>query len=158
MVSWKEAALRKLSVSKEAFERITAAYDELCLKEGLQYIWSLMELDGKFVFTSGTHSVLTNKNSDCATFLEVHTNPDAYRHAFDTMQLEFSMFHDKWGEGRMVLLPGVDSQHRKHLFAASIQLASFDVLLRRTLTESILIGLFITALFSLVGRTLPGAA
>ncbi|MCX7009679.1 MAG: hypothetical protein NTY53_20960, partial [Kiritimatiellaeota bacterium] len=93
----------KSSVPMEDFGRIVATYDELCLKLGLQYIWSLMELDGKLVFTTATHSVLTNQNSDCATFLEVHTNPEAYRHALATMQPEFTAFHDKWGEGRMVL-------------------------------------------------------
>ena len=137
----------KTSISKEEFDRIVANYDELCLRLGLQYIWSLMELDGQLVFTSATHSVLTNKNSDCATFLDVHTNPEAYRHALATMQPEFSTFHDKWGAGRMVLLPAWDQKHRKHLFAASVPLNDFDALLRRSMAESAGVGLFIVAIF-----------
>ena len=140
----------KSSISKEEFDRVVANYDELCLKLGLQYIWSLMELDGKLVFTTATHSVLTNKNSDCATFLEEHTNPEAYRHAFATMQMEFSTFHDKWGAGRMVLLPAWDPKHRKYLFAASTRMDDFEALMRQTLAESALVGLFFFVVFSLL--------
>ncbi len=140
----------KASVPPEEFARIVATYDELCLKSGLQYLWSLMELDGRIVFTTATHSVLTNKNSACAGFLDVHTNPETYRHAFATMQPEFATFHDQWGAGRMVLLPAWDRQQRKYLFAASIQMESLDAILRRTLAESLLVGLTVAAGFSLL--------
>ncbi|MCX7009680.1 MAG: HAMP domain-containing protein, partial [Kiritimatiellaeota bacterium] len=43
---------------------------------------------------------------------------------------------------------------RKYLFAASVQLASFDALLRRTLLEAILGGLLVAALFSLIAGVL----
>jgi PAS domain S-box-containing protein len=142
------------SVSKEEFARIVATYDELCQQLGLQYIWSLMELDGQLVFTSATHTVLTNQHSACATFLEVHTKPEAYRHALATMQPEFATFRDKWGAGRMVLLPGWDQHHRRHLFAASVQLAGFEALLSQALRESVLVSLIVAALFSLLALLL----
>jgi PAS domain S-box-containing protein len=142
------------SISKEEFARIVATYDELCQQLGLQYIWSLLELDGQLVFTSATHTVLTNQHSACATFLEVHTNPEAYRHALATMQPEFSTFRDKWGAGRMVLLPAWDQHHRKHLFAASVQLAGFEALLSQALRESVLVSLIVAALFSLLALLL----
>ena len=142
------------SVSKEQFDQIVARNDALCLSMGLQYVWSLMVVKNHIVFTTATHSVLTNSQSDCATFFEVHTNPDAYRHAFATMQPEFSTFHDKWGHGRMVLLPAWDRQGRKYLFAASMQLQSFDALLRRTMLESIGVSALLAALFSLVAAVL----
>lgn len=138
------------SVSPADFERIVARHDQLCQKLGLQYIWSLLELDGQLVFTTATHTVLTNQHSACAAFFDVHTNPEVYRHALATMQPEFTTFHDKWGAGRMVLLPAWDKQHRKYLFAASVQLAGFDALLRRTLLESIVVGLAVGGLFSLL--------
>jgi PAS domain S-box-containing protein len=142
------------SVSKEQFDQIVARNDALCLSMGLQYVWSLMVVKDHIVFTTATHSVLTNSQSDCATFFEVHTNPDAYRHAFATMQPEFSTFHDKWGHGRMVLLPAWDRQGRKYLFAASMQLQSFDALLRRTMLESIGVSALLAALFSVVATVL----
>ena len=142
------------SISKAEYAHIVATYDELCQQLGLQYIWSLMELDGQIVFTSATHTILTNQHSACATFLEVHTNPEAYRHAFATMQPEFATFHDKWGAGRMVLLPAWDQNHRKHLFAASVQLAGFEALLGRALRESVLVSLVVAALFSLLALLL----
>lgn len=142
--------LSPASISKEEFDRLVALYDEQCQKLGLQYIWSLMELDGKIVFTSATHSILTNRNSACASFLEVHSNPEFYRHAFATMRPEFSTFRDKWGEGRMVLLPAWDQRHRKYLFAASVRLADYDKLLRKTLMEAVLASIPIGAFFGIL--------
>lgn len=144
----------RTSISKEMFERVVERNDELCLSMGLQYVWSLLLVDGKLVFTTATHSVLTNKQSDCAAFFDVHTNPEAYRRALETMQPEFTTFHDKWGDGRMVLLPAWDTHRRKYLFAASMQLQNLDALLSRTLAESVLFSLLIASGFSLLAIVL----
>lgn len=129
----------KGSVSKEEFDRTVATFDQLCLQTGMQYIWSVMVLEGQVVFTSATHSVLTNSASDCATFLEVHTTPEVYARALATMQPEYSTFDNKWGRGRMLLIPGMDGQGRKHLFAASVRLEELSQVIHQTLVESVLL-------------------
>ena len=45
------------SVSRQEFDASVARHDQLCQKLGLQYIWSLLELDGRYVFTSASHKV-----------------------------------------------------------------------------------------------------
>ncbi len=144
----------KTSITKGHFDQLVAHNDALCLSMGLQYVWSLLEFKEQIVFTTATHAVLTNSQSECASFFEVHSNPGAYRHAFETMQPEFTTFHDKWGRGRMALLPAWDRHRRKYLFAASMQLDGYDALLRRTLLESVLISLGIALLFSLLAAGL----
>ena len=127
-------------------------YDQLCRELGLSYIWSLMELDGELVFTNAT----TNHRDDPdpalrthAAFLEPHTDPGAYADALSAMTPTYATFHDKWGEGRMILLPGQDAQGRKYIFAASIPLDELSHLIQSSAIEGILLGLIVAA--SMIG-------
>ncbi|MCK7504951.1 MAG: hypothetical protein MZV70_13315 [Desulfobacterales bacterium] len=42
------------SVSEEQFRRIVARNDDLCRRLNLQYLWSVLLIDNRFVFTSAT--------------------------------------------------------------------------------------------------------
>lgn len=128
----------KASVPAEEFSRIVATYDQLCRKTGMQYIWSVMVLDGRIVFTSATHSVLTDPGSACATFLEEHTTPWVYERAFATMEPDYSTFDNKWGRGRMLLIPALDKHGRKHIFASSVRLEELSGVIHRTVVESVI--------------------
>ena len=131
------------SIPKADFDRIVFGHDELCRETGLQYLWSVMVLDGKVVFTSATHSVLTDPASDCARFLEEHTDPDVYAAALRTMRPVFTTFDNKWGKGRMVLVPEYDKHQRPHIHAASIGLDQLESAVARTVAESIIISVVI---------------
>jgi len=45
------------SISKEDYLKIIDRYNRLCLKLGLEYIWSLMVIDDQIVFTSSTYLI-----------------------------------------------------------------------------------------------------
>lgn len=140
----------KNSMSPQAYERIVTAYDRLCHKTGLQYIWSLMILNDQIVFTSSTHSNHMDPNSEYAKFLELHTNPDIYRKAFNTMEPQYSTFNDKWGEGRMLLIPEHDFKGRKHLFAASIRLDRLNELSRYAVIQAIWITILVVIAVTII--------
>lgn len=125
------------SVAPLEFERIVRNHDELCRETGLQYLWSVMLLNGKLVFTSATHSMLNDPASECAGFLEEHTDPGVYAEALRTMRPVFTTFNNKWGTGRMVLLPDYDKHQRPHIHAASISLVQLERAVARTAAESI---------------------
>lgn len=127
------------SITKAEFDGIVAAHDRICLETGLQYLWSVMVLDGRIVFTSATHSVLTDPTSDCATFLEEHTDPRVHDIVLATMRPHYSTFDNKWGKGRMVLLPEYDRHGRQVIHAASIRLSELESALARTVVESFVI-------------------
>jgi two-component sensor histidine kinase/HAMP domain-containing protein len=127
------------SVSEEQFDRTVAAHNQFCRDAGLQYMWSVMVLDGRIVFTSATHSDLTDPDSDCAGFLEDHPDPQVYAQALATMRPHFTSFDNRWGRGRMLLLPEYDAHHRPVIHAASIRLADLERALAWTVVESTLI-------------------
>jgi PAS domain S-box-containing protein len=110
------------SVSKEEFEDIVDTFNGLCLKLDLEYIWSLMKIDGAIVFTTATSPGKDVSKGDHASFFEVHTNPAAYTEAFATMKPQYRNNRDKWGHIRMVLVPRLDANGRRHLFGASVRI------------------------------------
>jgi PAS domain S-box-containing protein len=111
------------ALSPEEFSQIVDRYNQLCEKLGLQYLWSLMLIDGHPVFTSSTSPDKTTANGNHAKFFEKHSNPELYEVAFETMQPQYQVNHDKWGTLRAALIPNTDSQGRKYLFGASMSVS-----------------------------------
>jgi PAS domain S-box-containing protein len=135
------------SVSTDRFERIVDTYNKLCLKLGLEYIWSLMLIDGEIVFTTSTSPGKDVTKGDHAPFFKVHHDPQAYSKTFETMKTGFRINDNKWGYTRLVLVPHVDSHGRKYLFGASVRVDALDDKIRETALWSI--GIFL--LTSLLG-------
>jgi len=127
------------SVSKDEYLSIVDKFNRLCLKLNLQYMWSLLRLEDQIVFTTGTSTSKDSKNGDHAPFFDVHTNPDIYQNAFNSMEVQYSSFHDKWGAGRMVLIPFFDARKRVYLFAASMSLDYVQLLLNKTMMNAFMI-------------------
>ena len=66
------------SVSADDFRAIVARNDDLCRRLDLQYLWSVLVLDGRIVFTTATHSDLNDPASPCASFFETHRDPASF--------------------------------------------------------------------------------
>ncbi|MBF0254087.1 MAG: hypothetical protein HQL11_03045 [Candidatus Omnitrophica bacterium] len=140
------------SVTPEAFEKTVRFYNEICDRLGLQYLWSVLFIDGDVRFTSATSPGKKPKHEGHAGFFEKHTDPHSFGRAARTMKPDYSTFHNKWGHGRMVLLPALDSQGRVYIFGASMDLAAVDEQLREILwssTEFALLMILITVLSAL---------
>ena len=73
------------SVAEQEYEAIVDRYNRLCVSLGLEYIWSLMMIDGRPVFTSATSPDKVVGNRKHAKFFEVHSNPELYAQTFETM-------------------------------------------------------------------------
>jgi PAS domain S-box-containing protein len=124
------------SVSDAEYQQIVQKFNEICVKAHLEYIWSLMILDGKVVFTSATSPSKDANNRDHAAFLEVHSNPELYTRAFESMQPQYQTNDDKWGRIRAVLVPYLDSHNRKYLIGASRSMVDIDNQIRLTALNS----------------------
>lgn len=111
------------SVPGPEYQKIVDRYNRLCVSLGLEYIWSLMLVDGQMVFTSSTSPDKVADNGMHAKFFERHANPEFYVDAFETMSPTFTTIHDKWGHIRVAAVPGRDCHGRKFLFAASVAIA-----------------------------------
>ena len=129
------------SISKDDFEVIVDKNNKICLKLNLQYIWSVMVIDNQTVFTSATSPSKDVNKGDHASFFEVHTNPDAFNKAFSTMKVHYSSFRNKWGSGRMVLVPDYDSTGRRYLFGASMNIRDVNQMVNKSIKNSLMISI-----------------
>ncbi len=149
-----DSLVDETSVSEEQYRRIVARNDDLCRRLNLQYLWSVLLVDNRFVFTSATHSDLRDPASPCAAFFENHRDPTAFAPAMRAgLTPTFSTFHNEWGEGRMVLIPRKDALGRTYMMGASVQLSERNAMIRRTVMTSAGIGLAVISgafLFSFV--------
>lgn len=134
----------KETFSPNEYLEIIRNFNKICKQQGLQYLWSLMIYDGQLVFTSSTtedHDVASGKH---ALFFDVHTNPQAYSKAFESMETQYRITEDQWGVNRVVLVPFKDARGRKHLFGASMKVSAVDqlvvdVLVRATFTSLVVL-------------------
>jgi HAMP domain-containing protein len=150
------------SVSKEQFQQIVARNDDLCRRLNLQYLWSVLLVEGRVVFTSATHSDVNDPHSPCASFFEIHRDPEAFSPALQSEpKPSFSSFENEWGEGRMVLIPWKDAWGRTYIFGASVQLKGLNAMVGTTVLKSVGIGMgifsgaFFLALFLARSVTVP---
>jgi len=139
------------SVSDAEFHRIVDRNNRLCVELGLEYIWSLMAVDGRIVFTTSTSPDKVADNRKHAKFFEPHSNPELYTNTFATMQATYKSSHDKWGDNRVALILSIDSHGHKFLFGASVRLTEVDRQLRGLVWQSVIVGLAVFAFSMVVG-------
>ena len=129
------------SLSHKEFMHILDRHDDLCRRLNLQYLWSVLVLDDKTVFTSATRSDVNDPTSEHASFFEPHGDPDAFSPAMGTPDVPvYSSFHNEWGEGRMILVPRLDTEGRRYIIGASIQLEELNSLIFNTVLLALMFG------------------
>ena len=129
------------SVSDAEFQKIVERNNRLCVELGLEYIWSLMVVDGQVVFTTSTSPDKIAGNRKHAKFFEMHSNQELYLETFATMRPTYRNCHDKWGNIRVVLIPSTDAHGRKYLFGSSVRLTEVNRQLRGIVWLSMALGL-----------------
>ncbi len=145
------------SVTDAEYLQIVDRFNTICKETGMEYLWSLMILEGKTVFTSATSPGKDASKRDQAGFLEVHSNPELYTRAFETMQPQFQVNDDKWGRIRVVLVPFYDAQGRKFLIGASRRMQEVDAETRMLLNSSLLFGGIVIAFGALISYMLANS-
>lgn len=136
----------KNSISKEDFVEIIRELDDICVKLDLQYLWSVMLYKGEIVFTSASSTDKKVENGKHAWFFELHSNPEAYRKAFETMEVQSNLNRDKWGFIRLLLTPHLDKHGRKYLFGAAVRASQTDEILGDTIQSSLYLCLVLMVL------------
>lgn len=129
------------SVSQKEYHQIVDRFNRVCKAEELEYLWSLMVVDGRIVFTSATSPSKDVNKNDHAEFFEPHSNPEFYTNAFATMKPQFQINEDKWGRIRAALIPMRDSEGRPFLVCASRSMNQVERQMRATLLSSVALGI-----------------
>ncbi|MGD9733905.1 MAG: PAS domain S-box protein [Desulfamplus sp.] len=128
------------SISKEEFDKIVTKYNQLCVDLDLEYLWSVLKINGKIVFTTSTSPDKNTDNQKHAKFFETHSNPESYEAPLLKQQPEYKEILDEWGKLRVVLIPFQDSTQRPYLFGACIKLSEMNSLLTQNIKETIYLG------------------
>lgn len=131
------------SVTDEDFQKIVDRNNRLCVRLGIEYIWSLMLVDGKVLFTTATSPDKIAENRTHAKFYEPHSNPELYTNTFTAMHTTFQSSHDKWGELRVALVPSTDGKGRSYLFGACVRLTEVERQLRSIVWQALAIGFYV---------------
>lgn len=142
------------SVSPEAYNQIVDRWNRLCTELDLEYIWSLMQVNGQTVFTSGTATSKNRTQGDYATFFEPHSDPQLYATALQTQHPQYRISQDKWGQIRAVLLPFTDSHGRPYLIGASMKMTKVNAMTRQTLWSTLSYSILILLLGELLSLKL----
>ena len=142
------------SVSIQEYDQIGDQFNQICAQVDLQYLSTLMQLDGRIVFTSATSPGKSAIQHDQPAFLDAQSNPEQYTRAFETMQVQYQVNEDKWGKARVVLLPLRDSHGRAYLVEASRSMVEVDNQMRSTLLFSLLLGLTVLIIGSVISYRL----
>jgi PAS domain S-box-containing protein len=142
------------SLSKDEYLQIVDTYNRLCVTLGMEYVWSLLRVDGKTVFTTGTSTSKDITQGDHALFFQPHSNPELYDKVFKTMEVQYQVNDDKWGRINAVLVPFLDKHGRPYLFGASMKSSEVDILLKETLNKSLIISMIVLVVGFIVSLVL----
>jgi len=115
------------SVSEADYLNTVKKFNQICTELEFQYLWSNLFLeDGRIVFTTGTSTSKDIKQGDHAMFFDAHSDPSAFNLVNKTKKPTYSTFENKWGAGRMLLIPYQDNKDRTYVFGASKSISSLD--------------------------------
>ncbi|MCE1252411.1 MAG: PAS domain S-box protein [Anaerolineae bacterium] len=119
----------------------TARLSQLCLQTDIDYLWSVLTLDGQLIYTStsddsGKFDVLT----------QLYADNDAYASVFERSEAYYGTWHDQKGDVRIVLIPFKDAMGRIYVVGAGQEMGKFKTLTNGTLLSSIGIGLAVLLL------------
>ena len=146
------------SVTGAQYCALVAGNNQLCRKEDLQYVWSVLVLGPRqIVFTSATAPDHQETNGLHARFFDAHQDPDSFGPALQTLQPTISTFRNQWGAGRMVLIPRHDAHGRVYLLGASVALTEFDSLQHKTAAQTLGVAALIALLAGLLLSRLLGS-
>ena len=134
-VNYHERITGRSSISDQEYQGIVDRNNHLCRNLGLEYLWSVMPLEGRIVFTSATSPDKEVKNRKHAGFLEVHSNPGLYTGALARATKTIQVNEDRWGRLRVVLIPFQDQRGRTYLMGAGMRLSEVDHALNLLLFE-----------------------
>lgn len=138
------------SISDQEYQGIVDHFNRLCKTLGVEYLWSVMPLDGRIVFTSSTSPDKEVKNRKHAGFLEAHSNPGLYTAALARNTTTVQINEDRWGTLRVMLVPYKDQRGRPWLMGAGMRLSEVDHQLNVLLVECLGVSL-VLLVFSVGG-------
>jgi sigma-B regulation protein RsbU (phosphoserine phosphatase) len=121
---------------------------DLARKNGFQWLYTYMEVDGRIVIASTSADLSDNTHKP---FLTVYEQPSAnLRRAFAERKMYFDEYTDEYGRVRSAFVPFVTSNGKVFVAGSDVSIAFIGDLLTRDLRGIILISLVVSTTFVLL--------
>lgn len=106
----------------------------------LVYLYSLIRTNNKILFTASSVSdeEIKDKKSSSPYFTEYDDAPKELIKAFETNQIQFAKYSDKWGHFRSVFIPLTTQDGTQFISGADIKISHIEQQLTANLLQSLL--------------------
>lgn len=152
--------INKDSMTPQDYLEFSKQLEILSSNMGLDYIYSVIQKDGKIYFTvcnNDPEDIATNNTTDL--FMEYEDASDSLKYTFSTGKSSFDEYTDQWGNFRSMYIQFTSSGGVKYVIGADMELSKVNEILLSSFITNALIGIIITAiilplLFIYVGKTI----
>lgn len=127
----------------EEYVQVAKRWKNLCIDMGIEYIWTMIVIDGKLFTTSGTYV-------EGGHYFQYLGEPDDVLGSESLVAIKKGsknvfIMDTEWGKLYVITLPFKDIKGRDYTVSASMRMTSVDTQLRRILITSIVILLVVVA-------------
>ncbi len=147
----------KESITKEEYAEIKETLNKLAHDVQIEYVYTMMKVDGKFYFTSANSKVKDVIQKIDPIFFEEYT--DATNSQLDTLDMNISkpnLVHsqDRWGDFKSIVIPKKTKSGKQYLLGADISTQGFKDTIRLYLAASIFVGIGLFIPFAIIAYDL----
>jgi diguanylate cyclase (GGDEF)-like protein len=131
--------MEQSSVTSNEDEENRIRLSELAEIIKVKYIYSLIQKENKILFTvsSASKEELRTQKNISYYFSEYSDAPSAIKVAFDTGNITFAQYSDKWGHFRSIFIPLQAKDGSRYLTCADIEISHIEFILQDTLFKNI---------------------
>ncbi len=138
-----ERALDKDSIQASEDEINIKNLSALCNKLGLEFLYTVVQKEGKFYITSSSaQQYELDKGEEVRYFTPYDDASDALKASFDKSEMTVEEYEDRWGRFRSVFLPLKTKEGKKYIAGAEINITYLHALLEQRFLRSLAISLF----------------
>ncbi len=145
------------SLEQDVFEHYLKIAKSFTQNSGVEYIYTLVEIDGKYHFVLDTpedSEIESGKFEDA--LYEYSDASAAIGEALKTDKVTFDEYSDEWGNHRSVFIPFTTKNGTKFIAGADLSIEQVDELLNKNLFISLAIGGVFFIITTIVGWIIVG--
>ena len=133
-----DRAVDKDSIPREEVDKNRIAISNFASESDFEYLYTLVEKDGKFFFSAPTVTEDELKERESWYFFPYEDIPADFVRAFEEKTVAYSNYSDQWGTFRSIAYPETSPGGRTYLACADYDISYVDGILRGLLIESLL--------------------
>lgn len=141
-----DRALSADAIDWEEIERNRVAISEYAFETEFEYLYTLVEKDGKFYFSAPTVTPEEYAEQKSWYFYPYEDVPGAFRTALEEYRPIYVTYTDRWGTFRSVALPQTSPGGNRYLSCADYNIGYVSSIILGNYTTSLLTALFFLAL------------